>query len=585
MLIFFEVKRCNKLLCRKLLWKIKLADLFRQVQAEEKVKTPVIVEIILNFCNLYSGMKFYPYQEQLARRLIRSVLENDGAELTALFARQMGKTTVIGITVGGMMIMLPQLANMPMFANDIRLQPFKDGLWVGIFAPSMRQAQTAYGRLREAIQSQVSLDILYSEDFNLKFSVSNGETVALTNGSFATSVSASPDSNIEGDSYKLMILDECQDISDFKIRKSISPMGAAYNSTTVKIGTSTTFVGNFYHTIQLNQNRYNEKKIPYKNHFEYDYTVGVKYNPQYAKYIEKEKYTLGENSDEFRMSYKLEWILARGMFIHDWNKYELTNGDPTKEIVEFSPEIENDNVVRKLSCVAGIDLAKESDSTVITIVEVDWDNPSVSEINKDTGEEFKAYDSLVLNWKEIDHFESAEGYTDDKGQEIDGYEYQYYEILHFINQYNVKKIMIDATKESSLSDRFRANLGDIEVIGCVFSAQFKSEMYKVLDSEIKNRRAKFPTAPTTRDTKEFIRFKEQMSRLEKNYRGQLMVCQHPDRRGERDDYPDSYALAVYGTRIEANNLKVEEENRNPIYRDDNKQRTVKSKNRITARRR
>ena len=574
------------MLRRKLLWKVKFVEILRPVLAEqEKIKTSVLVEIIFNFCNLYSGLVFYPYQEQFSRRLIRSVLENDGAELTALFARQMGKTTAIAITVGGMMIMLPHLANMPMFANDIRLAPFKDGLWVGIFAPSMRQAQTAYGRLREAIQSQNSLDILYSEDFNLKFSVSNGETVALTNGSFATSVSASPDSNIEGDSYKLMILDECQDISDFKIRKSISPMGAAYNSTTVKIGTSTTFVGNFYHTIQLNKNRYAEKKIPYKNHFEYDYTVGVKYNPQYAKYIEKEKYTLGENSDEFRMSYKLEWILARGMFISDWNKYELTNGDPTKETVDFSPEHVFEEVVRKLPCVAGIDLAKESDSTVITIVETDWDNPVVSEINKDTGEEFKAYDSLILNWKEIDSFESADGYEDEFGNQIDGYEYQYYEIVEFLKQYNVKKIMIDATKESSLSDRLRANLGDIEVIGCVFSAQFKSEMYKVLDSEIKNRRAKFPTGRATRDSREFIRFKEQMSRLEKNYRGQLMDCHHPDRRGERDDYPDSYALAVYGTRTEANNLKVEEDAVNRIYRDDKKAQVIKRKNRITARRR
>ena len=40
---------------------------------------------------MYCGVKYYPYQAQFGKRIIRSVLENDGLELTALFARQMGK--------------------------------------------------------------------------------------------------------------------------------------------------------------------------------------------------------------------------------------------------------------------------------------------------------------------------------------------------------------------------------------------------------------------------------------------------------------------------------------------------------------
>lgn len=77
--------------------------------------------------------------------------------------------------------------------------------------------------------------ILEDPEFRLKFSTSNGQTVALTNGSFATAISASDGANIEGESFKLIICEEAQDISNFKVRKSIHPMGAAYNATIVKL--------------------------------------------------------------------------------------------------------------------------------------------------------------------------------------------------------------------------------------------------------------------------------------------------------------------------------------------------------------
>ena len=215
------------------------------------ISTTELVNKIYNFCEVYSGRVFYPYQGQFSKRIIRSVLENDGAEITALFARQSGKTETVSITVGGLMIILPQLANMPMFLNDKRLQMFKDGFWVGIFAPSLRQSQTTYNRMRGRMQCKEALAVLQDPDFRLEFTTSNGQTVALSNGSFCTAISASDGSNIEGESFKFIICEECQDISNFKIRKSIHPMGAAYNATICKIGTSTTFKGDFY---EHNQN-------------------------------------------------------------------------------------------------------------------------------------------------------------------------------------------------------------------------------------------------------------------------------------------------------------------------------------------
>ena len=278
-------------------------DLFVRKVDAGRVPTTELVNRIFNFCEIYSGRIMFPYQEQFSKRVIRSVLLNDGAEITALFARQSGKSETIAVTVGGMMIILPILANMPMFADDPRLMMFKDGLWVGIFAPSQRQAQITYGRLKSRLQCKTAIEVLNDPEFRLEFSTSNGQTVALTNGSFATAISASDGSNIEGESFKLIICEECQDISNFKIRKSIHPMGAAYNASIIKIGTATTFKGDFYDAIQRNKREIETKASHIRNHFEYDYTVASKYNPKYAKYVEGEKKRLGENSDEFRMSY------------------------------------------------------------------------------------------------------------------------------------------------------------------------------------------------------------------------------------------------------------------------------------------
>ena len=544
---------------------IEELNLIQNVQAQtaKGITTTYLVNKIYKFCQLYSEINFYPYQEQFSKRIIRSILENDGEELTALFSRQTGKSETVATTVGGLMIILPELAKMPMFADDKRFVMFKNGLWVGLFAPSLVQAQTTYNRMRTRLSCPSAIAVL--EEFGIFFSTSNGETVALSNGSFCTSKSASDKSNIEGGSYKLIICEECQDISTFKIRKSISPMGASYNATMVKIGTPTTFKGDFYEAIERNKKLYAEKKINIRNHFEYNYLICMKYNPKYAKYIEKEKFKLGEFSDEFRMSYTLEWILERGMFI-DEKLLENLCGD--KDANRVHSDLTKSHVV-------GIDLAKKGDSTVVTVVEVDWDNPTIFEEEKtDSMEaiEYVAYETKIKDWMEI---------TDDN------YDKQYYSILQYLRNFNVKRIMIDATKEEGMSDRLSINLPNVDVVPCVFSSQFKSEMYKHLESSIKCGRAKYPNSPEVQQTREYQKFKEQMIDLEKDFRGQLLVVHHPNVRGAHDDYPDSWALAVYGAKEKSEDSEIETSKDNKMFNNYNYagNNFYNSRNSFTARRR
>lgn len=53
-----------------------------------KITTTDLVNKIFAFCEAYSGVEFFPYQAQFGKRIIRSILENDGEEITALFSRQ-----------------------------------------------------------------------------------------------------------------------------------------------------------------------------------------------------------------------------------------------------------------------------------------------------------------------------------------------------------------------------------------------------------------------------------------------------------------------------------------------------------------
>lgn len=542
----------------------KVEPIVERVVYAGRVPTTELVKSIFNFCELYSGKILYPYQEQFSKRVIRSVLENDGAEITALFARQSGKSETIAVTVGGLMMILPQLANMPMFADDPRLEMFKDGFWVGVFAPSQRQAQITYGRIRSRIQSKSAEAVMEDPEFRLSFTTSNGQTVALSNGSFVTAISASDGSNIEGESFKLIICEEAQDISNYKVRKSIHPMGAAYNATIVKIGTATTFKGDFYDAIQRNKKEAERKSTHIKNHFEYDYKVASKYNDNYRKYVEGEKRRLGEKSDEFRMSYCLEWIIERGMFV-DIDKFESHNGEPSLERVMYDKQANH---------VAGIDLGGKGDSTVITIVEVNWDMPVIMETRTDeeTGEayDYMAYNTYLKDWCCI--------------KDEPDYEEQYPQIVDYLSHFRISRLLCDATREASVSHRLRANL-PYEVIPYIFTTKSKSDMYKNLDVEITSGRARVCMGEETVETPEYKEFCRQLGDLQKGWSGTNMVVSHPDEKDAHDDYPDSWALAVLGCSYKGETTSAES-GRNKMYERPKKGSSKYTRrNRLTSKRR
>lgn len=510
------------------------------------------------FCEAYSGVTFFPYQVQLAKRIIRSVVDNDGDEISGLQARQSGKSEVISTVTGGLAIILPVLANMPMFAGDKRLEGFKGGMLIGVFAPALHQSQISFNRMKQRMQSKNAVAVMEDPDIQVDFDTNNGQNIALTNGSIITCMSASEGSNIEGKSYHLIIVDEAQDVSNFKYLKSISPMGAFYNATKILIGTPTTQTGFFYQSIDRNKREY-ENKTGRRNHFEYNWEVVVKYNPKYGKYIEGEKARLGEDSDEFQMAYNLKWILERGMFV-----------DPTKFDNLGDIHLDISHTDMRANHVGGIDLGKKSDSTVVTIMEVDFENPVLIEVAKELEiPDYYAYDKKVKAWLEI---------------QGDDYDSQYYQIMDFLAKFNMHRLVIDATGVGSpMFDRIEANV-NYEVVDYVMGTASKSILFKNYDAEIKAGRISYPASEEAKTSREYKKFIKEHIDLQKTYSGQNMVISHPAERNAHDDYPDSAALATWGARGEGVDKPIQE--KNPFQQVKKEMGLFyNSRNKLTARRR
>ena len=127
---------------------------------------------------------------------------------------------------------------MPMFSDDKRFRLFKDGVMVGIFAPTKAQSQIIFENIKDCVSCSSALEVLTNPDFNVRFGTFNGEKITLEFNnlnikSTVTCKSASEGSNIEGGSYHILICDEAQDISNFKFKKSIFPTVSFYNGTKI----------------------------------------------------------------------------------------------------------------------------------------------------------------------------------------------------------------------------------------------------------------------------------------------------------------------------------------------------------------
>lgn len=489
--------------------------------AAGKLTRPQILKLskaVLAFAEMLCDVKLYPYQREFGLRVIQSCLLSDGDEITALFSRQSGKTETVAVVICGLMVMMPTLAK---YISDIRVQKFKNGFWVGLYAPSYEQANIPYRRAFQRMHSDHAATILSDEEIGISFD-DHRQTygLSLPNGSRCDCNTAAKQARIEGKTYHLIIGEESQDIDPYIWKKSVSPMGAATNASQAKIGTCNMQRSDFYEACQRNLRRdLSLEPNQLRNHFQFDYEVAAKYNPFYRQYVQKEIARLGFDSDEFRMAYRLHWILERGMFIEP-TMFDLLGKDYT--ITTF----DNKNEV-----VVGIDVGKADASSVVTVVQPDYTRGGY------VGEDDFRCHKRVLNWLEL------------LG---DDYEQQIRHIIAFLDNYRKKKrIMVDATGVGqAIYDMLRAHYrseidsGDLEVLEFMATVQTNHDGYQRLLLDLQNERIEYPNSERSKKLGKQRKFVTQMLNLQKAFRGAYLGAEAGELTPHKD-YASSLMIACY----------------------------------------
>ncbi len=487
-----------------------IADLEIELDEASAEFVDELCKKLVIFTEEFCDVEFFPYQVPIAYRFIESIVIGDGEELTLIATRQSGKSEVLSNVIASLMVILPKLSKV----YPLWLSKFSKGLWCGVFAPTEDQADTVFSRIVTRLTSDHALEFLLDPEIDDRAASGGargkGKIVSLKNsGSLCRMQTCNPKAKIESKTYHFAIVDEAQEADEYVVTKSIKPMLAFNNGTIALTGTATRNKSYFYNMIQYKKRRDISKKRGQRQaHFEYDWRTAAKYNENYGKFINKEKVRIGEDSDEFRMSYLNHWMLEKGMFVTEDRLSRLY--DPSMPLV---PEW------WRTPIVMGIDVARSNDSTVATAVWVDWDHPD--------GLGF--FEHRVLNWLELHD-------TD--------WESQYFKIVDFVRNYEVMRVGIDAQGVGgAVAERLALLLPDIEVLSISSDAKAQNERWVHLTELVQRDQLVIPGHSKAKRTRRWKKFNQQMLDLERINRGPYLLAEAPDERGAFDDYPDSLALA------------------------------------------
>jgi hypothetical protein len=458
-----------------------------------------LIDKLMLICDELSGHALRPYQTPLARRIFESIIIGDGNTITALMARQVGKTETIANVIATCMLMLPRLSRV--FSS---LHKFREGVMVGAFAPVEEQADTLFGRIVGCLSSDRAAAMMMDPEIDERLTGRGKEVRLKRCGSLVRRTTCHPRASIEGRTYHVILVDESQFADDRVINKSVAPMGAANRATMVFTGTPTVRKNVFYKNIQINKRAKGKR-----NHFQVDWKEAGRYNENYRKFVQDEMRRLGEDSNEFKLSYRCMWLLDQGMFTSS-AKLDALGDTSMQKCVE---------AYNLTPVVVGIDCGRKQDRTIVTVVYVDWDNP----------DPFGMYHHRILNWLDLEGVD---------------WEEQYFRIREFLANYNVWKIAIDAGGLGDVvADRLTRLIPYSEIVTMQSSPAEQSRRWKHLMQLIDREQISWPAGAKVQTLKRWKRFRQEMEELELEYKGPLMMAQAPKEVNAHDDYPDSLALA------------------------------------------
>lgn len=338
---------------------------------------------------------FRPYQFQTAHAIFESILLQLMRLVTVRMARQMGKTELIGIANAAAAYYVNLFMNLdhePLpgipFGKELKYS-FPDGLQVGIFGPREDTARVDYARIRRILTNVIRKH----EPFGWRFDVNNelkqiavcpGENGRLRQLWYIEVLSAAPSAEIESRSFNTIILEECQDIESGKIQDDIMPMGAASKATVIPVGTIGDKKMWYDEAIEFNKAQHPE------NHFEFDYVIGIEQefrDGAYSEHISREIAQHGYDSESFRKMYRLQRVFDRDLLMNEETFLDLA------DVHELRWDKEPAEIKENVVLIAGLDVARDYDHTVLKIATADWNNVRVF------GEQSVTMPRILIRWK------------------------------------------------------------------------------------------------------------------------------------------------------------------------------------------
>jgi len=483
-----------------------------------------------------SDWKLYPPQWRVARAIIRTVIHHRGREFLVEFSRQSGKTTTLAWVVSFLAIKLPSYYEMafalqPDSLVTKHLAEYKHGIWVGIFGPSGEQAETAYQRARAVMKAA-------KEQLGIKSNMDRSDRFEFENGSFVRMQSASPTAKIESKTYHLLICDEAQDTYDWVMKKSIFPMGAHTKASRVLIGTASLDIKDtryFYDRLQNPNADLDELGNMAK--FIYDYREIIKYSENYRFYIEQEKDRIGEDSDEFRAAYLLQWLVESSLF----TSIEQLRANGQQDLLRVKSLIYTEENQFYDNIYAGIDYGEDPASTVLTIgqiLTIIQARQQGINVAFEMDVHSKKVIIRILDWLELSGH----------GRDMT-YDRQIPHLFATLSNYSILRVSDDTRgpgkpPHDMLIRMFRHNNLAHHVHTTVkahpWTGLTHSNLFTRLHNEWWESRIVYPDD----GSRESKRFKEQFQKLQKEFKGNLMSCHKPKDKWARDDYCSSAALLI-----------------------------------------
>jgi len=323
-------------------------------------------------------------------------------------------------------------------------------------------------------------------------------------------------STVGNTAHLLLEIDEAQDIDKGKFSRDFKPMGASTNVTTVLYGTAWD-TSTLLEEVKL-ANLELETRDGIRRHFQYDWQMVARYNPDYAGYVENERIRLGENHPLFQTQYLLKTLSSGGGFFSR-DMLALLNGSHQRL---SSPEPGK-------SYIAGIDIAGEAEEAYDALLDVkprlDSTVVTIAEISSSPGNH-----EPVL--KVVEHY----CWTGEKHPSLHN------KLVSLLSgTWKCRRITVDATGMGQpVASYLKKALGS-RVEPFVFSAKSKSELAFELIAAVNAGRVKMYRGDGSNES---IRFWNEAEKARACYTTGRSLNFYVDRADGHDDFLMSLALAV-----------------------------------------